>query len=133
VATFSTADFPRTETPGQATRSESSPRRSKTGRLCRHSLAHESYLESYGCAGLEVVEMRKPLATGHEPLPWVSETRIAPGSFMRFAVELKDSAILANRWKIMPCEPAANVCRTAVVKLYFFKLESISCIISDFR
>ena len=39
---------------------------------------HESYLEVYVRAGLEVVEMRQPLATGDEPYPWVSETRIAP-------------------------------------------------------
>jgi len=39
---------------------------------------HESYLEVYGRAGIEVVEMRKPLALGNEPYQWVNETRIAP-------------------------------------------------------
>ena len=39
---------------------------------------HESYLEVYASAGLDVVEMRKPLARGDEPYRWVSETRIAP-------------------------------------------------------
>ena len=39
---------------------------------------HESYLEAYGRANLEIVEMRKPLAKGDEPYRWVSETRIAP-------------------------------------------------------
>jgi SAM-dependent methyltransferase len=39
---------------------------------------HESYLETYSRAGLELVEMRKPLAKGDEPYNWVSETRIAP-------------------------------------------------------
>src|SRR5271157_1444025 len=39
---------------------------------------HESYLEVYSRAGIEIVEMRKPLATGNEPYRWVSETRIAP-------------------------------------------------------
>ena len=39
---------------------------------------HESYLETYARAGLELVEMRKPVATGDEPYKWVSETRIAP-------------------------------------------------------
>jgi len=39
---------------------------------------HESYLEVYCRAGLEIVEMRNPLAKGDEPYPWVSETRIAP-------------------------------------------------------
>jgi SAM-dependent methyltransferase len=39
---------------------------------------HESYVEVYARAELEVVEMRKPLAHGDEPYRWVSETRIAP-------------------------------------------------------
>jgi SAM-dependent methyltransferase len=39
---------------------------------------HESYLEVYSRAGIEIVEMRKPLATGNEPYCWVSEMRIAP-------------------------------------------------------
>jgi SAM-dependent methyltransferase len=39
---------------------------------------HESYLDTYSRAGLELVEMRKPLATGDEPYNWVSEIRIAP-------------------------------------------------------
>lgn len=39
---------------------------------------HESYLEVYGRAGLEVLEVRKPLARGDEPYRWVSETHIAP-------------------------------------------------------
>jgi SAM-dependent methyltransferase len=39
---------------------------------------HASYLEVFSRAGLEIVEMRKPLANGDEPYPWVSETRIAP-------------------------------------------------------
>jgi SAM-dependent methyltransferase len=39
---------------------------------------HESYLEVYCGAQLEMGEMRKPLANGDEPYRWVSETRIAP-------------------------------------------------------
>jgi len=39
---------------------------------------HESYLEVYRRANLEVVEVRRPLAKGDEPYPWISETRIAP-------------------------------------------------------
>ena len=39
---------------------------------------HESYLEIYAHAGLEIAEMRKPLAKGDEPYKWVSETHIAP-------------------------------------------------------
>ncbi len=38
----------------------------------------ESYREAYQEAGLEVVEMHKPLADGTEPYSWVNETRIAP-------------------------------------------------------
>lgn len=39
---------------------------------------HESYLETYRAAGLQIVEVRRPLAKGDEPYPWISETRIAP-------------------------------------------------------
>ena len=39
---------------------------------------HESYVEVYAGAQLEVVELRKPLANGDEPYNWVSETQIAP-------------------------------------------------------
>jgi SAM-dependent methyltransferase len=39
---------------------------------------HESYLAVYRRAGLEVLEVRKPLARGDEPYRWVSETHIAP-------------------------------------------------------
>ena len=39
---------------------------------------HESYVEVYAGAQLEVVELRKPLANGDEPYNWVSETHIAP-------------------------------------------------------
>jgi SAM-dependent methyltransferase len=39
---------------------------------------HESYLETYSRAGLELVEMRRPLAKSGEPYKWVNETRIAP-------------------------------------------------------
>jgi len=39
---------------------------------------HESYLEVYRRSGLETVEVRRPLAKGDEPYPWISETHIAP-------------------------------------------------------
>jgi SAM-dependent methyltransferase len=39
---------------------------------------HESYLEVYRQARVEIVEMRKPLAKGDEPYRWISETRLAP-------------------------------------------------------
>ena len=39
---------------------------------------HEDYLRVYREAGLESVCVERPLATGDEGIPWVSETRIAP-------------------------------------------------------
>jgi SAM-dependent methyltransferase len=38
----------------------------------------ESYRTVYGEAGLQVVQVFKPLAKGDEPYPWVNETKIAP-------------------------------------------------------
>jgi SAM-dependent methyltransferase len=38
----------------------------------------EDYREVYGRAGLELLEMFKPLARAEEPYEWISETRIAP-------------------------------------------------------
>jgi SAM-dependent methyltransferase len=38
----------------------------------------ESYRELYLAAGLEVIAMHNPLATGDEPYTWVSEATIAP-------------------------------------------------------
>ncbi len=38
----------------------------------------EDYRKVYDKAGLEVAEMRKPLARPDEPYAWVNETRIAP-------------------------------------------------------
>ena len=37
-----------------------------------------AYRQTYERAGLEVLAMHKPLATGDEPCAWVNETRIAP-------------------------------------------------------
>jgi len=78
-ASFSTKDFPENHNakPGD-------PVKITTTDFEDHSPAvdilwpHESYLEVYGRSGLEMVEMRKPLARGDEPYPWISETRIAP-------------------------------------------------------
>lgn len=39
---------------------------------------HASYVGTYTEASLEILEVRKPLASGGEPYRWVSETRIAP-------------------------------------------------------
>ncbi len=38
----------------------------------------EAYREVFGQAGLEVLQVYKPLGTEQEPIPWVNETRIAP-------------------------------------------------------
>jgi SAM-dependent methyltransferase len=38
----------------------------------------DAYKRLYAEAGLEVIETRRPLATGQEPYPWISETTIAP-------------------------------------------------------
>jgi ubiquinone/menaquinone biosynthesis C-methylase UbiE len=38
----------------------------------------ESYRAVYREAGLQVIQVVKPLATGDEPYPWVNETNIAP-------------------------------------------------------
>jgi SAM-dependent methyltransferase len=38
----------------------------------------EDYRRVFQRAGLEVVEVRRPLATGDEPYAWVNETRVAP-------------------------------------------------------
>jgi len=41
-------------------------------------VSEEDYLAIYRQAGLEAVHIRKPLATGTEPIEWKSETRVAP-------------------------------------------------------
>jgi ubiquinone/menaquinone biosynthesis C-methylase UbiE len=38
----------------------------------------DSYRELYRSVGLEVIQKLEPIAGGHEPYPWVNETRIAP-------------------------------------------------------
>ncbi|MGO9317195.1 MAG: class I SAM-dependent methyltransferase [Terracidiphilus sp.] len=78
-ASFSTIDFPenRNAQPGDQVRIITTDFEDRTP--CVDILCpHDSYLDIYSRAGLEIVEMRKPLATGDEPYPWVSETSIAP-------------------------------------------------------
>lgn len=78
-ASFSTIDYPenRRARPGDPVRIITTDFEDRTP--CIDILCpHDSYLDIYSRAGLEIVEMRKPLATGDEPYPWVSETRIAP-------------------------------------------------------
>ena len=78
-ASFSTKDFPenRNAKPGDPVRIITTDFEDRSPAV-DILWPHESYLEVYRPAGLEIVEMRKPLAKGDEPYPWVSETRIAP-------------------------------------------------------
>lgn len=39
---------------------------------------HEAYLECYSAAGLEVLEIHRPVGRPDEPYTWVAETRVAP-------------------------------------------------------
>ncbi len=39
---------------------------------------HEDYLKLYEDAGLDLVATHRPLATGDEPVEWVSEIEVAP-------------------------------------------------------
>ena len=78
-ASFTTIDFPenRNAKPGDAVRIVTTEIDDRSP--CVDIFwPHESYLEVYARAGLEIAEMGKPLARGDEPYPWVSETRIAP-------------------------------------------------------
>ena len=78
-ASFSTRDFPenRNAKPGDTVKTITTEFKDRTPCLDIY-WPHESYLEVFSRAGLEMVEMRKPLAHGDEPYRWVSETRIAP-------------------------------------------------------
>ncbi len=78
-ASFTTKDFPenRQARDGDLVRiitTDIADHRPCTDVLC----GDDSYRELYRQAGLEVLEMRRPLATGAEPYRWVSETTIAP-------------------------------------------------------
>ncbi len=78
-ASFTTKDFPenRNAKPGGAVKIVTTDFEDRSP--CVDILwPHESYLEVYSRTGLDIVEMRKPLARGDEPYRWVSETRIAP-------------------------------------------------------
>jgi trans-aconitate methyltransferase len=78
-ASFSNRDFPenRSARSGDVVRivtTDYPDRRPVEDILC----TDESYQEIYREAGLQMVAIYKPLATGGEPYDWVSETRIAP-------------------------------------------------------
>jgi len=78
-ASFSTKDYPenRNARPGDAVKIITTDFEDRSPAV-DILWPHESYLETYSRAGLELVEMRKPLAKGDEPYNWVSESRIAP-------------------------------------------------------
>jgi SAM-dependent methyltransferase len=78
-ASFSTKDFPenRNAKPGDPVKIITTDFQDRSPAV-DILWPHDSYLEVYCDAGLEIVEMRKPLAKGDEPYRWVSETRIAP-------------------------------------------------------
>jgi SAM-dependent methyltransferase len=78
-ASFSTKDFPENKNakPGDTVKTLTKEFEGQTPCLDIF-WPHESYLEVYSRARLEIVEMRKPMAKGDEPYRWVSETRIAP-------------------------------------------------------
>jgi len=78
-ASFSTRDFPANRTardgdPVSIVMLDIADRRPVLDVLCTDT----HYRELFGAAGLEVVEASRPLATGAEPVGWVSETTIAP-------------------------------------------------------
>lgn len=78
-ASFSTRDFPenRFARCGDTVRivtTDFADRRPVEDVLC----TDECYRASYARAGLKVVAVHKPLATGQEPYAWVNETAIAP-------------------------------------------------------
>jgi SAM-dependent methyltransferase len=78
-ASFSTNDFPENVNakPGDVVRiitTDFADRRPALDILC----PDESYRGIYDQAGLAVVLVNKPLATGNEPYRWINETRIAP-------------------------------------------------------
>ena len=78
-ASFSTKDFPenRNARPGDSVKIITTDFEDRSP--CVDILwPHNSYLEVYCRAGLEILEMRKPLANGNEPYCWLSETHIAP-------------------------------------------------------
>jgi SAM-dependent methyltransferase len=78
-ASFSTKDFPenRNARPGDPVKIITTDFEDRSP--CVDILwPHSSYLEVYSQAGLEILEIRKPLANGDEPYRWLSETHIAP-------------------------------------------------------
>jgi SAM-dependent methyltransferase len=78
-ASFSTRDFPenRDAKPGDQVKIITTDFEDKTPAI-DILWPDENYREVYAEAGLQVIEVLKPLATGTEPFRWKSETQIAP-------------------------------------------------------
>jgi SAM-dependent methyltransferase len=78
-ASFSTKDFPENASAksGDVVRivvSDHHDRRPVEDILC----TDDSYQEIYGNAGLNAIQVLRPLATGSEPYVWINETTLAP-------------------------------------------------------
>jgi len=78
-SSFSTRDYPenraaRSGDPVRIVMLDVEDRRPVEDILCTDA----DYLDLYAQAGLAVLETLRPLATGHEPVAWRSETRVAP-------------------------------------------------------
>jgi len=79
-ASFSTRDYARDNRKAKSgdtvliVTTDFEDRRPCTDVLC----PDHAYKSLYAHAGLEVVETRRPLATGREPYHWISETTVAP-------------------------------------------------------
>ena len=78
-ASFSTRDFPenRDARPGDQVRIITTDFEDRSPAI-DILWPHESYAKTYSEAGLKIVEVRRPLATGAEPYRWISETHVAP-------------------------------------------------------
>ena len=57
---------------------------------------HESYLEVYRRAHLEMVEVHRPLAKGGEPYPWASERHVAPWAiYVLRPIEVEHNGVIS--------------------------------------
>jgi ubiquinone/menaquinone biosynthesis C-methylase UbiE len=76
---FSTAAYPENRTAGSGDIVRIVNTAIEDGRPVEDILwTHESYEAVFERAGLQILEVHRPLATGDEPFTWVNETRIAP-------------------------------------------------------
>jgi SAM-dependent methyltransferase len=78
-ASFSTKDYPQNRLARSGDKVWCVTTDFADPRPCEDELCTDaSYRQIYAQAGLRVVAVDKPLATGDEPYQWVNETRIAP-------------------------------------------------------